>query len=216
MYMNDIPCAVAHSKVLLFADDTKCFRHIRVPSDIHLLQYDLNCLFCWSLTSLLSFYPSKSTHLSFKCKFTTSYCINSNPINFSHSHKDLGVLISDNLNWNDYHDYILKEAYKFLGLLQRTFSNTIASSVTVKLYISLVRSHLMCCSPVWWPHLLKNICKIEQLQCRVTKYILHDFTSDYKTRLINLNLFPLMYIFKISDIMFFLSTVWKIQLQILT
>ena len=82
IYMNNIPCTVAHSKVLLFADDTKCFRHIRVPSDMHLLQYDLNCLSCWSLTSLLSFYSSKSTHLSFKCKFITSYYINSHPINF--------------------------------------------------------------------------------------------------------------------------------------
>ena len=32
IYINDIPCAVAHSKALLFADNTKCFRHIRVAT----------------------------------------------------------------------------------------------------------------------------------------------------------------------------------------
>ena len=37
------------------------------------------------------------------------------------------------------------------------------------------------------------------------RYILHDFTSDYKTRLINLNLLPLMHTFKISVIMFFIN-----------
>ena len=59
-----------------------------------------------------------------------------NPINSSHSHKDLGVLISDNLNWNNYmyHDYILKKPYKTPGLLWRIFSNIIASSVTFKQY----------------------------------------------------------------------------------
>jgi len=205
IYMNDIPCVVAHSKVLLFADDTKCFRHIKELTDMHLLQYDLDCLTSWSTTSLLSFHPSKNIHLSFKSKYTTSYYINGNTINSSHSHKDLGVWISDNLTWDIHHDYILKKAYKTLGLVRRTFSYTINPSVTVKLYISLIRSQLMYCAPVWRPHLLKDISKIEQLQRRATKHILHDFISDYKTRLMHLNLFPLMYIFEISDIMFFIN-----------
>ena len=207
IYMNDIPSAVAHSKVFLFADDTKCFKHIKVPSDSQLLQYDLNCLSDWSVTSLLSFHPSKSTHLSFKCKVSTSYNINGSSINPSHSHKDLGVIISDNLNWTEHHDYILKKAYKTLGLIRRTFCKTIVPSVTVKLYVSLVRSQLLYCAPVWRPHLIKDITKIEQLQRRATKYILHDFTSNYKARLIKLNLFPLMYIFEISDIMFFVNSI---------
>ena len=160
----------------------------------------------WSTTSLLSFHSSKSTHLSFKCKFTSTYNINGNPINTSHLHKDLGVLISDNLNWNEHHDYILKKAYKTLGLLRRTFCKTIVPLVTLKLYISLVRSQLLYCAPVWRPHLLKDISKIEQLQRRATKYILQDFSSDYKTRLTKLNLLPLMYIFEISDIIFFVNS----------
>jgi len=65
VYMNDIPGAVAHSKVFIFADDTKYFKHITVPSDMQLVQHDLNCLLDWSITSLLSFHPSESTHLSF-------------------------------------------------------------------------------------------------------------------------------------------------------
>ena len=138
--------------------DTKCFKHIKVPSDMQLLQHDLNCLSNWSTTSLLSFHSSKSTHLSFKCKFTSTYNINGNPINTSHLHKDLGVLISDNLNWNEHHDYILKKAYKTLGLVRRTFCKTIVPSITLKLYISLVRSQLLYCAPVWRPHLLTLKC----------------------------------------------------------
>ena len=33
IYMNDIPSVAAHSKVFLFADDTKCFKHIKIPSN---------------------------------------------------------------------------------------------------------------------------------------------------------------------------------------
>ena len=136
IYMNDIPSVAAHSKVFLFADDTKCFKHIKIPSDTQLLQQDLTCLSNWSKVSLLSFHSSKSTHLSFKSKVTTSYNINDSPIKTSHLHKDLEVMISDDLNRDKHHDYILKKAYKTLGLVRRTFSKTIVPSVMVKLYIS--------------------------------------------------------------------------------
>ena len=48
---------------------------------------------------------------------------------------------------------------------------------------------------------------IEHLQWRATKFILNDFISDYKTRLPKLKLLPLMYIFKLSDIMFFIKSI---------
>ena len=205
LYMNDLPDMIHWSRALLFADDTKCFRHIKSSDDEQSLQNDLNNLASWSATSHLSFNPSKSTHLSFNQKISTSYNIGGNPINTTHSHKDLGVIVSDNLNWNIHHDAILSKAYRTLGLVRRTFSSTIPTSVKVKLYTSLIRSQVLYCSPVWRPHLIKDIKKLEQLQRRATKYILNDYVSDYKARLTNLRLLPLMYIFEISDILFFIK-----------
>ena len=69
-----------------------------------------------------------------------------------------------------------------------------------------MRSQLLYCAPVWRPHLMKDFFKIERLQRRVTKYILHDFTSDYKTWLTKLHLFPLMCIFEVSYILFFVNS----------
>ena len=143
--------------------------------------------------------------MSFNQNISTSYNIRGNPINTTHSHRDLGVIISDNLNWNIHHDAILAKAYRTLGLVRRTFSSTIPTSAKVKLYTSLVRSQVLYCSPVWRPHLIKDIKKLEQLQRRATKYILSDYLSDYKTRLIQLRLLPLMYIFETSDILFFIK-----------
>ena len=164
-----------------FADDTKCFKHIKSPDDEQSLQNDLHNLASWSVASHLSFNPSKSTHVSFNQDISTSYNIRGNPINTTHSHKDLGVIISDNLNCNTHHDAILGKAYRTLGLVRRTFCSTIPILAKVKLYTSLIRSQVLYCSPVWRPHLIKDIKKLEQLQHRATKYILNDYLSDYKT-----------------------------------
>ena len=55
IYINDLPPAVTSSKVLLFADDAKCYKTIHNLSDIHLLQLDLDSLTNWSHTNHLFF-----------------------------------------------------------------------------------------------------------------------------------------------------------------
>ena len=89
-----------------------------------------------------------------------------------------------------------------LGLIRRTFSPTHSPSTLVRLFVLLVRSQLLYCTQVWHPHLMKDILNLERIQRRATKYILNDYTSCYKDHLINLRLLPLMYIFKLQDILF--------------
>ena len=120
LYMNDLPDTIHWSKAFLFTDDTKCFKHIESPDDQQLLQQDLDNLSSWSIRSCLSFNFSKSTHISLNFKTLTSYNIRGIPIKTMHNHKDLGVLIKDNLDWDIHHDAILSRAYRTLGLVQRT------------------------------------------------------------------------------------------------
>jgi len=42
-YINDLPDEVV-SRIFLFADDTKFYREIMNPSDVQLVQWDLNIL----------------------------------------------------------------------------------------------------------------------------------------------------------------------------
>ena len=65
----------------------------------------------------------------------------------------------------------------------------------------MVRSHLIYCSPVWRPRFIKDIQLLERVQRRAAKYILNDFTSDYKDRLISLELLPLMMFIAIDDVL---------------
>ena len=54
----------------------------------------------------------------------------------------------------------------------------------------------------------KDIVLLERLQRRATKFILGDYTSAYRERLIiKLQLLPLMMVLELSDIMFFIRTI---------
>ena len=81
--MNDLPDAIHWSKAMLFADDTKCFNHIKSSDDEQCLQHDLHNLATWSITSYLSFNSSKSVHVHHIVS-----------INTTHNHEDLGIIIS--------------------------------------------------------------------------------------------------------------------------
>ena len=67
--------------------------------------------------------------------------------------------------------------------------------------------HLTYCSQLWRPCFLKDIANLERIQRRSTKYILCDYTSNYKERLTTLNLLPLMYTywFDLQDLMLLLK-----------
>ena len=72
------------------------------------------------------------------------------------------------------------------------------------LYISLVRSTY--CSQLWRPQYIQDIVLLENIQHRATKYILNDFASSYRLWLIHLSLLPLMYVYELNDIMFFIKS----------
>lgn len=82
-----------------------------------------------------------------------------------------------------------------LSLIHRTFSSFISVDCRKRLYLSLVRAQLTYCSPVRRPHLLIDI---KKLQRRATKFILNDYVSDYRARLIKLDLLPLMMVYEIN------------------
>ena len=206
IYVNDLPEVVKHVIFYMFADDVKCAMPIRSPLDSLYLQEDLEALCDWSAKWKLKFKESKCVLL--RC-FTnnnstptpTVYTLNGKEIQASNFHKDLGIVISDNLSFRCHYELLIARAYQILGLLRRTFNHRPCVKEKMALYISLVRSQLMYCSQVWRPYLLWDIDKIERVQRRATKYILNDFTSDYKSRLITLGILPLMYVFELNDLM---------------
>lgn len=56
------------------------------------------------------------------------------------------------------------------------------------------------CFSVWRPRLRKDINKFEKVQRLGTKYILNDYTRNYRDRLIALDMLPLSMMFELNDV----------------
>ena len=59
---------------------------------------------------------------------------------------------------------------------------------------------------MWRPYLLKDIDALEAVQCRSTKFILNDYTSNYKFHLLSLQFLPLMMLYELNNILFFVKS----------
>ena len=93
-----------------------------------------------------------------------------------------------------------------LGLKHCTFHLVIDVCTKNRLYLSLIRSHLLYCSPLWHPQLLVDIKNLETVQRRATKYIIGNPSLDYRERLLSLPMLPLMMECEIADILFFIKS----------
>ena len=69
-----------------------------------------------------------------------------------------------------------------------------------------IPNKMMYCLQIWHPFLIKDILHLERVQRRASKYILSDFTSSYKARLLKINLLPIMYILELNELIFFIKS----------
>ena len=132
------------------------------------------------------------------------YLIQNNPVSTKRDIKDLGIMFSCSFQWDLHYKSIISKAYKMFYVLRHTCPSLVARK---RLYFTLVRSHLTYCSPLWRPHLIKDIqLNFEKVQRRVTKFILNDYHLDYKSRLLRCKILPLMYFFELNDISFLVKS----------
>ena len=108
------------------------------------------------------------------------------------------------MQWRCHYTLITLRAYKMFGLTRHTFDLVI--DVKQRFYLSLIRSHLLYCSPLWRSQLLVDIKNIETVQRRATKYITGNPSLDYRERLLSLHMLPLMMEYERADILFFIKS----------
>ena len=151
IYINDLPSAVTSSRALLFADDTNCLLSISSSLDTQSLQTDLDTIGAWGRKWNMLFNEGKCVHVRFFPNFESAapfpYSINGSTISNCDHHRDLGVIMSNDLSWSRHCHYIVSKAYKSLGMIRRTFK-TNSISAKRKLYLSLIRSRLSYCCQV--------------------------------------------------------------------
>ncbi len=87
-------------------------------------------------------------------------------------------------------------------MIRRNVPRTSSVQLKKQLYLALVKSYVSYCCQLWRPYHLKDIQSIEKIQRHATKYILKDYQSYYRSRLLSLNMLPLMYWLDLQDIVF--------------
>lgn len=214
IYINDIPSTILHSSVYMFADDTKFIKPISSTTDHLHMQEDMSALNDWCKVWKLNLHLHKCFLLKFHLSQQTSHDhelpileISGSSIPQSETHRDLGIIVQGNLSWDDHYSKICANAYASFHLIRRNISASANMLLKKRLYLTLVRSHLSYCSQIWRPRLIKDIEVLERVQRRASKFLTSDYTSNYKARLIKLQMLPLMYWFELQDIMFLVKTI---------
>ena len=193
IYINDLPNCVS-SLVKLFADDLKLIANAQ---DKSLVEKDLRSLEHWESIWLLEFNHDKCKvlHTNIISNPCHEYILDGERIKVSDQEKDLGVLTSDTLLWNDQINSCISKANKLICWITRNLINK-DKSVMVPVYKTLIRPQLEYCVQLWNPAPEHGnwslILKIEGVQRRFTRMIDGVGLLPYSERLGNLKLTTLI------------------------
>ena len=133
-YIDDIPqCIQHHSKIAIFADDSKLYQIISKPSDKILFQQDLTQLSNWSHTWAMSLSIPKCKTLIIsrkKSRPSREYHLDGTLLTTVSETIDLGITITDNLQWSQHIKQISLRANRTLAVLA-LFAESVEISVTL-------------------------------------------------------------------------------------
>ena len=194
LYINDLPENIKNS-VLLFADDLKM---VAKSSTKAVNQQDINSLVLWQEKWLLNFntkdHKCKVIHAGKKNPCNT-YFMGDVLLPVVESEKDLGVLMSKNLDFVDYIHLCINKANAMIAWVTRTFVSR-KKELMLKIYKSMIRPHMEYCVQLWSPLPAhgnwKLILAIEDIQRKFTRLIDNVGLLPYNIRLEKLGLTTLL------------------------
>ena len=213
LYINDLFQVVKHSKVKVFADDSKLHKNISTPSDSMLLQEDLNAVVRWAVANNMELNESKFQLLQhgkneqLKQPYTLPSGIS---ISSEVVVKDLGVYIDQELRWRQHIAKKTAEAASKAGWVLRTFSTRDRDTMML-LYKTYVRSITEYCCALWSPHLQCDVIRIESIQRSFTAKIAGYKALSYWERLKQLGLYSLQR----RRERYMIILVWKIYYEVI-
>ena len=139
------------------------------------LQEDLNTLDKWTKKWKMSFNLEKCHVIPVTRNKTitkTRYILHGQPLQTVSQAKYLGLTITSDLRWNAHINSISSKANRSLGFLRK---NLKVSSIQIKplAYFTFVRPILENSCTVWDPYTATQINKLEMIQRRAARYVLH-------------------------------------------
>ena len=142
VFINDILTDI-NSTIKLFADDTSLYLIVDDPQETaQTLNDDLVKLHAWSTKWLVNFNPQKTETMTISRKLNKPYqsnlIMNNTIISTVTEHKQLGLQLSDDGNWNKHIDMITKKAFSRVNLL-RKFKFILDRKTLETIYITFIK-----------------------------------------------------------------------------
>ncbi|XP_065658620.1 uncharacterized protein LOC136083141 [Hydra vulgaris] len=150
-------------------DDTKIMSVINNESNNNALQEDLNKLLDWSNKWSIKFNREKckAMHIG-NSNPQFSYKLGDHILQKTEVESDLGVIISNDLKWENHVISVANKANRTLGFLKHGFKY-LDVSILKLLHKSTIRPQLEYAASVWSPFSTKDIKRLENVQRRSTR-----------------------------------------------
>lgn len=182
LFINGISSVLKNCHFLFFADDLKIYSRISSINDCLILQEELNILYNWCQAWGMSLNINKCHSMCFyrsREHIHYIYSVNNNLLKSVSSIKDLGIILTHNLNFQEHIENIVKKSLRVLGFVKRHSSDFKDLQSFKLLYCALVRPVLEYGSPIWSPYTKSSIDSIEGVQNRFLKFIAFKFNLTF-------------------------------------
>ena len=152
IYINDIVTNI-QSNIRLFADDTSLYVVVENPNEAAaVLNADLDAIYSWSKSWLVTFNPSKTISMLFSKKRNEvahpSLYMNQILIETVSTHKHLGLILSSDAKWTSHISIIIDKAWQRIGVM-RALKFLLNRKSLERMYFSFVRPLLEYADVVW-------------------------------------------------------------------
>ena len=185
VYLSDLYSELKTSYTS-FADDTNIYCNPSKQS--HHLQEDLDKIKTWTATWKMPLNDSKCTVLHIgRTNPKNNYILGQTEVVKVQKQKDLGIIITEDLKWEQHISHIIKKLNTLIYMVQVSFRDQ-STQMILKLYKSFLRPKIEYGQCIWNPYYIKDIEALERVQRRITKIPLELRTLSYRDRLARLNL----------------------------
>ena len=181
LYMNDLQCIYAILRK--FADDVKLYRSLTSHDDHSILLNAALQLENWSENWQLPIASNKCNvfHIGHKNE-NLNYSLSNGTLKHVNEIKDLGVWFTSDLKVALHCSNIVKTARQRAAMIRRCFVSGDTKTLLWAFKV-FVRPLLEYASPVWSPHLVKDVDLVESVQRHFTKYLPGLHKKTYTERL---------------------------------
>lgn len=178
LYINDLPNISNNITFTLFADDTNFIITDRnLDSLRNTLNSELLNINNWIKNNKLKINVKKTKLIIFQNRslsinLAAPIYLDGVMIDRVHSTKFWGVIINDNINWNQHISSLCINISKFCGVLYRVRDKLTTESI-ILIYYTLCYSKLFYCESVWgctWPSFVADLFKVQKAVLRIILY----------------------------------------------